>query len=126
MASEDSEERRELLRLSMERETSVFTYLNGLAYATVYDLHKTWTHSLYMQTDFEATFLRLNKSENIIKAGLTFKGKDPVVLPLDKWMVADIVTNEAVEAVPTHPLYKSELEALLNASQEVSTLIFQK
>jgi hypothetical protein len=128
MASVESDEAVELLRRSMGHAntssslSSSQVYLEALAYSTVNDLHVAFTKS---QIDMRSVgrimqAVRRTSDTEAVAASLTYYGKLPSILPLANWMVTDLIYFPAekvhqprVETVHTHPLAKSELEALL-------------
>ena len=125
-----------LLTRSMQtqmKSNSALMYIRALAYSTVYDLHKAFTKSILLQKNIKEVFRKSKLSEHnggIITASLTFHGDQPKILPMDKWMITDTITisksdsdeitnqeNIKVEAVETHPMYKSELSYFVNDSR---------
>ena len=131
-----------LLTRSMQtqvKSNSALMYIRALAYSTVYDLHKAFTKSILLQKNIKEVFRKSKLSEHnggIITASLTFHGDQPKILPMDKWMITDTITisksnsdeitnqeNIKVEAVETHPMYKSELSYFVNDSRTGRYLI---
>ncbi len=129
MASEDSKESIELLQRAMDHNlsysSSALTYANFLAYASIFDLHRAFTKSLLMQVDFSTEMRKFLQKRNFVVAAMTFQGGNTPVMPLKDWMVTGLIRFNATdegqifEPVTTHPLYRQELESLMNLTLDV-------
>ena len=121
--------------------SSAQTYLRARAYSIVYGLHKSFTTSILQQKSLKSVLLlrknpddnnNKNEEKSIILASLTFHATRPQILPLNNWIVSNLVSSEAtaatiedggnsrpnkkfkVEPIYTYPLPRHELQTLMS------------